>query len=54
MHIEITHSLDSDFFIHALRAVSVHIGNVKVLYTDNGTKVVGCATENHAICQNND
>ena len=42
---EITHSLDSDFFIQALRRVISRRGNIKVLYSDNGTNFVGCENE---------
>ena len=43
--VEITHSLNSDFFIEALRRVIARRGNIKVLYSDNGTNFVGCANE---------
>ena len=45
MHIEITHSLNSDSFIQAFRRVIARRGNIKVLYSDNGTNFVGCANE---------
>ena len=45
MHIEITHSLNSDSFIQALRRVIARRGNIKVLYSDNGTNFVGCENE---------
>ena len=45
VHIKITHSLDSDSFIQALRQVITLRGNIKVLYSDNGTNFLGCANE---------
>lgn len=45
VHIEIRHSLDSDSFIEALRRVIAYSGNIKVLYSDNGTNFVECANE---------
>ena len=45
VHIEITHSLDSASFIQALRRVFAYRGNIKVFYSDNGTKFVGCANK---------
>ena len=45
MHIEITHSLNSDSFIQALRQVIACRGNIRVLYSDNGTNFVGCENE---------
>ena len=45
VHIEITHSLNSDCFIQALRRVIARKGNIKVLYSDNGTKFVVCENE---------
>ena len=45
MHIEIIHSLNSVSFLQALRQVSACRGNVRVLYSDNGTNFVGCANE---------
>ena len=45
MHIEITHSLNSDSFIQALRQVIAHRGHIRVLYSDNGTNFVGCENE---------
>ena len=45
VQIKITHSLNSDSFIQALRQVIAHRGNIKVLYLDNGTNFVGCANE---------
>ena len=45
MHIEIIHSLNSVSFIQALRQVIACSGNVRLLYSDNGTNFVGCANE---------
>ena len=45
VHIEITHSLNSDSFIQALRRAIASRGNIKVLYSDNGTNFVGCENE---------
>ena len=45
VHIEITHSLNSDSFIQALRPVIACRGNIKVLYSDNGTNFVRCKNE---------
>ena len=45
VHIEITHSLNSDSFIQALRPVIACRGNIKVLYSDNGTNIVRCKNE---------
>ena len=45
MHIEIIHSLNSVSFLQALRQVIACRGNVRVLYSDNGTNFVGCANE---------
>ena len=45
VHIEITHSLNSDSFIQALRRAIARRGNIKVLYSDNGTNFVGCENE---------
>ena len=45
VHIEITDSLNSEPFRQALRRVIARIGNIKVLYSDNGTNFVGCENE---------
>ena len=45
MHIEIIHSLNSVSFIQALRQVIACRGNIRLLYSDNGTNFVGCANE---------
>ena len=41
VHVEITHSLNSDSFIEALRRAIARRGNIKVLYSDNSTNSVG-------------
>ena len=41
VHVEITHILNSDSFIQALRQVITCRRNIKVLYSDNGTNFVG-------------
>ena len=45
VHIEITHSLNSDSFIQALGPVIACRGNINVLYSDNGTNIVRCKNE---------
>ena len=45
VHIEITDSLNSEPFRQALRRVIARIGNIKVLYSDNGTNFVGCENQ---------
>ena len=41
VHVEITHILNSDSFIQAVRQVISCRRNLKVLYSDNGTSFVG-------------
>ena len=43
VHIEITHSLSGD--VEGLRGVIARRGNMKVLYSDNGTNFAGCKNE---------
>ena len=45
VHIEITHSLNSDSFIQALRRVFACRENIRILYSGNGTNFVGCENE---------
>ena len=45
VHIEIIRSLNSVSFIQALRQVIACRGNIRVLYSDNGTNFVRCANE---------
>lgn len=41
VHIEVSHTLDSNSFILALRRFIARRGQVKVMYSDNGTNFVG-------------
>ena len=45
VNIEITDSLNSEPFRQALRRVIARRGNIKVLYSDNGTNFVGCENQ---------
>ena len=45
MHIEITHSFDTDSFIQALRRVIARRGNIKTLFSDDGSNFIGCENE---------
>ena len=45
VHIDITHSLDADSFIPALRRVIARRGNNKTLFSDNGSNFVDCENE---------
>ena len=45
VHIEITHSFDTDSFIQALRRVIARRGNIKTLFSDNGSNFIGCENE---------
>ena len=45
IHIEITHSMDADSFIQALRRMVARRGNVRTIYSDNGTNFGGAETE---------
>ena len=45
VHIDITHSLDADSFIPALRRVIDRRGNNKTLFSDNGSNFVDCENE---------
>ena len=42
MHSEITHSLDTDSLIQALRGVIAHKVNINILYSNNGANFVRC------------
>ena len=44
VRIEFTHSLDTDFFIQALRRVIAR-GNIKTLFSDNGSNFIGRENE---------
>lgn len=45
IHLEMSHSLTTDSFINALRRFICRRGNVKCLYSDNGTNFVGSSRE---------
>ena len=45
MHVEITHSLDTDSFLQTLRRVIPSRGNIKTLFSDNGRNFIGCGNE---------
>ena len=45
VHVEIASSLDTDSFINALRRFIARRGQVKVIYLDNGTHLVGAERE---------
>ena len=48
VHIEITHSMDADSFIQSLRRMIARRGNVRTIYSDNGTNFGGAETELNA------
>lgn len=45
VHLEIAHSLDTDSFIMALRRFIARRGQVQIMYSDNGTNLVGGSRE---------
>ena len=45
VHIEVTFSLDSDSFILALRRLIARRGNVRSIYSDNGSNFIGAERE---------
>ena len=45
VHIEVTHSIDIDSFIQALRQIIVRGGNVRTIYSDNGSNFVRADNE---------
>ena len=45
VHIEITHSLDTDSFILALRCLIARRGNVQIIFSDNGSNFIGSENE---------
>ena len=45
VHIEVTFSLDTDFSILALRRLVAQQGNIRSIYSDNGTNFIGAEQE---------
>ena len=45
VHIEVTHSLDTDSFIQALRQMIAGRGNIRTIYSDNGSNFIGTENE---------
>ena len=45
VHLEITHSMDTDSFIQALKRLIARRGNIRVIYSDNGSNFVGAEKE---------
>ena len=45
VHIEFTYSLDTDFFILALRKLVAQRGNIRSIYSGNGSNVTGAEQE---------
>ena len=45
VHIEVTHSLDTDSFLLALRWMIARRGNVRTIYLDNGSNFIGAENE---------
>ena len=45
VHIKVTHSLDTDSFILALRQMIARRGNVRTIYSDNGSNFIGAENE---------
>ena len=41
VHIEVTHSLDTDSFMQALRQMIARRGNIRNIYLDNGSNFIG-------------
>ena len=41
VHIEVTHSLDTDSFIQALRQMIARRENIRTIYSDNGSNFIG-------------
>ena len=50
LHIEVTHSLDADSFIQALRRFIARCGSTRTLWSDNGTNFVGAEKELWKVC----
>ena len=45
VHIEVTHSLDTDSFIQALRHIIVGGGNIRTIYSENGSNFITAENE---------
>ena len=45
VHTEVTHSLDTDSFIQALRRMIARRGNIRTIYSDNGSNFIGAGNE---------
>ena len=45
VHIEVTHSLDTDSFIQALRQMIARIGNIRTIYSDNESNFIAAENE---------
>ena len=45
VHIEVTHSLDTDLPIQALRRMIPRRGNIRAIYSDNGSNFIGAENE---------
>ena len=49
-HIEVTHSLEADSLIQALRHFIARCGIIRTLWSDNGTNFVGAEKELWEAC----
>ena len=45
VHIKVTHSLDTDSFIQALRWMIARRGNIRTIYSDNGSNFIRAENE---------
>ena len=45
VHIEVTHGLDTDSFIQALRQMIARIGNIRSIYSDNESNFIAAENE---------
>ena len=50
VHIEVTHSLDADSFIQALKCFIARHGSIRTLWSDDGTNFVGAEKEWWKAC----